>query len=60
MDKDETAKIFFVALNELKWLGLINETRKSQITFEKNFFAKALFRKPMNDNDDDDKDKDKD
>lgn len=46
VSKEEAAKIFFVTLQELKWLGMVNETRKSQISFEKNFFAKALFRKP--------------
>ena len=43
--KDEVAQAFFVALNELKWMGMLSETRKSQISFEKNFFAKTLFRK---------------
>ena len=54
--KEDISKIFFVVLNELKWLGLLNETRKSQISFEKNFFAKTLFRKLGNDKDDDIKD----
>jgi len=43
--KEEVAQAFFVALNELKWMGMLSETRKSQISFEKNFFAKTLFRK---------------
>ena len=39
---------FLVTLNELKWTGLINETKKSQIIFEKAFFPKTMFRRILN------------
>ena len=55
--KEEVAQAFYVALNELKWLGMVSETRKSQISFEKNFFAKTLFKKQAVDNPEDDEDK---
>jgi len=35
---------FVVALNELKYLGLISETRKANLTIQKNFFGKTFFR----------------
>jgi len=52
MTPEEMDQAFYVALNELKWMGLVSETRKSKISFEKNFFAKCIFRRVGHDPED--------
>ena len=47
---------FIIGLNELKYLGLISETRKAKLTIQKNFFAKTFFRESSDMPDDEDDD----